>query len=395
MTDTPPHGPKRHYLKDEPNPAADLIRTKIAKLYKHEPDAVNETLEAVQLPAKERSPHQKFMYELSSSGKGLDEIQTAWHQYYIGLSDKQKHEVWQEFYAANHHQAGPAAQQPEVLPAQPVFSSFEPVKTAPKPVSVPRSIADLKKQITHKVKNRRKLNRKQHIQSLAFGLSIGALTVAILLFGLFNERVIAPFITPSRDVSATPLILGPDSNTVSAEAKVVVPKINLEVPVVYDVPTIEESAVQKGLERGTVHYATTANPGEKGNAVIFGHSSNNILNHGKYKFAFVLLNRLEVGDTFYLHKDGTRYIYKIFEKKIVRPTDISVLAPVAGKVATATLITCDPPGTSVNRLIVVGEQISPDPSANQASSALATDQTPEVLAGNAPSLWSRFVNWIF
>src|SRR5690606_19356372 len=137
---------------------------------------------------------------------------------------------------------------------------------------------------------------------------------------------------------------------VSKEAKVIIPKINVEIPVIYDETSVAEADFQEALERGVVHYATTSQPGENGNTVIFGHSSNNIFNSGKYKFAFVLLNRLEPGDTFMLHKDGVRYVYKVFDKKIVSPTDFSVLNPVEGKTATASLITCDPPGTTLNRL---------------------------------------------
>ena len=224
---------------------------------------------------------------------------------------------------------------------------------------------------------------------------MGAIVMLFLLFGFFNERFIAPFITPSRNVSSTPLILAPNNAAVGKEPKIIIPKINVEVPVVYDVPTIDEPAVQKGLERGVLHYATTPNPGEQGNSVIFGHSSNNILNSGKYKFAFVLLSRLEIDDTFYIQKDGIRYVYKIFDKRIIKPSDTSILGSIEGRSATATLITCDPPGTSVNRLIVSGEQITPDPSGNIASTALQTDQKPEILAGNAESLWHRIVNWIF
>jgi sortase A len=135
--------------------------------------------------------------------------------------------------------------------------------------------------------------------------------------------------------------------------EIIIPKINVEIPVVYDVNTIEEAAVEKGLERGVVHYANTSLPGQDGNVVIFGHSSNNIFNPGKYKFAFVLLSRLENGDTFYLQKDGKRYTYQIYKKQIVNPSNVGVLTD-AEKSATATLITCDPPGTSTNRLVVVG-----------------------------------------
>ncbi len=390
----------RKYLHGEPNPAADLIRKKIATLYSREPDAVDEAVESVQAGPK-RSRHQQFMYELATSGKSLAQIQTEWHAYYIGLNDKEKHEVWQEFYAADptkatHHTQPPA---PEVIAQQSpamITSTMSPITEPPKPkASSLRSVAEIKRHITSTVRTRGKLSRKQHVQSLAFGLGMGALMMLLLLFGFFNERFIAPFITPNRNVSATPLILDPNNSAVGPESKVIIPKINVEVPVVYDVATVDESAIQTGLERGVVHYATTPNPGEQGNSVIFGHSSNNILNKGKFKFAFVLLSRMEKEDTFYLQKDGVRYVYKVIDKKIVKPTDLSVLEPLAGKVATATLITCDPPGTTINRLVIVGEQVSPDPGGNTASTALKTDEQPEILAGNAESLWHRIVNWIF
>ena len=149
---------------------------------------------------------------------------------------------------------------------------------------------------------------------------------------------------------------------------------------------------QKALESGVVHYATTPNPGEKGNAVIFGHSSNNIFNKGKYKFAFVLLSRLEPGDLFYINKDSKRYAYRVYKKDIVKPTQVSVLGA-TDKVATVTLITCDPPGTSLNRLVVVGEQISPDPSVNTTSTASKPEHQPVLLPSNSPSLWQRLVGW--
>jgi sortase (surface protein transpeptidase) len=69
---------------------------------------------------------------------------------------------------------------------------------------------------------------------------------------------------------------------------------------------------------------------------------------------------------------------------------------VPGHTATATLITCDPPGTSINRLIVVGDQISPDPSTNGGGTNTSTllSSTTQ-LPSNGPTLWSRFWNWLF
>lgn len=386
-----------HPAHDDTNdPAVNLIRSRISSLYQDsEPNAKAEIKE-VQAIKHSLSKHQKHMKELSESGKSLADIQVAWHKYYQELSDKEKHEVWQEFYANSKQRSPEPATKPKEHPAPKTTGTHIYHEPETKPAHPKRNVAELKKQITRSVtKNQKaKLSAKQHFKSLLFGVSMGSVVLLVLLFSFFNERFIAPFITPSKSISSTSIIIDPASSAVGPETTVVIPKINVEVPVVYDVGSIQEKDIQDGLERGVVHYSTTPSPGEQGNSVIVGHSSNNILNSGKYKFAFVLLNKLEVGDTFMLTKNNTRYVYRIFEKKVVKPTDISVLGA-SSKPSTATLITCDPPGTAINRLIVVGEQISPDPGQNQVSTAVATaDNSPQVVPGNAPSLWSRIRDWL-
>jgi sortase A len=376
--------------QDNLEPAVNIARAKLAKLYQEEPDAKAEIVEAS--TTAHRSKHQRYMHSLSTSGKSLAEIQTAWHNYYIGLPDKEKHDVWQEFYAA-HDKSKAAAPQAETPPAIAPEAHPTPAETHHKPPK-PQSVAAMKQRIIRSANSGRKASKKQHLHSMFFGLGMGALVMLFLLFGFFNERFVAPFITPSRAVSSTPIIVDPNSTVAGPEPEIIIPKINVEIPVVYDVAGTNEADIQHALERGVVHYSTTPMPGQKGNSVIVGHSSNNIFNQGKYKFAFVLLSKLEIGDTFYLTKDGVRYAYKIYEKKIVPPSDVSVLGP-NDKTATATLITCDPPGTSINRLIVVGEQISPDPNGNAASTAdPAAGEASGVVPGNAPSLWSRITNLI-
>jgi LPXTG-site transpeptidase (sortase) family protein len=397
------------------NPAADLIRKKIGSLYEKEPDALDEIEESLE-PHPELSKHQIYMRQLSTSGRSLEDIQTSWHQYYSSLSDAEKHQVWQEFYDEHKRQSKIEKQvdilettNPEndavIIPDQSISLSNSDDKpqvhsvadTTPRGSSkphIPRTVGDVKTQLLSKASSRAsvKLRAKQQFQSLLFGVASGLVVVVILLFGFFNDRFIAPFITPSKNVSSTPIIIDGSTSSSDKLPKIIIPKINVEIPVVYDEPSIEEHAMQNALERGVVHYATTPNPGEKGNAVIFGHSSNNILNKGKYKFAFVLLSKLEVGDTFYVTKDGVRYGYRIFEKKIVKPTELGVLDSTA-KPSTVTLITCDPPGTSLNRLIVIGEQISPDPASNKASSVTAPSTKATIIPSNSQSLWQRITSW--
>lgn len=414
--------------------AADLVRGKLKTLYADEPNAGEEIAEVEALPDQTLSKHQRYMKEISSSGRSLAEIQTAWHEYYGNLSDTEKHEVWQEFYSKHalaKQQTGqlkPVNAESAESEAKTIQSEAGEYKPAPKPAAAPHPVShntaalakkkratrwkrtntaqtrktpdlsaanDIRQELISKIQTRSKAAKNPHVRALAFGLTMGSLTIFVMLFGFFNERFITPFIRPSGNVSATPIIVGPGTEgPVGPESKIIIPKVNVEAPVVYDVPSIAEADVQKGLEDGVVHYPTTPEPGEKGNAVIFGHSSSNILNKGKYKFAFLLLKSLEKEDTFIVQKDGKRYVYKVYNKYVTSPEDLSVLGP-NNRPATMTLITCDPPGTSTNRLIIQAEQIFPDPSTNTKSSAPQNviPAQEQQLPSNSVTMWQRVVNW--
>ncbi|OGL26027.1 hypothetical protein A3E49_03670 [Candidatus Saccharibacteria bacterium RIFCSPHIGHO2_12_FULL_49_19] len=382
----------------QPDPAAELVRQKVRRAYGQEPDAATEALDVAELGTP-KSQHQEFIYNLTTSGRSLADIQTAWHEYYAGLPDKEKHMIWEEFYEAHARTSKFAAAAPSLAPkAGPMTLPEEPPiprKEAKRPSAVAHSIGDLKDSLFGRSSDKSKVRVKpaQHFQSLLFGLAVGSVVLLIFLFGFFNERFIAPFIQPSRNVTSTPIISS--SVASGSNSQVIIPKINVEIPVVYGVKTVDEASVNQALENGVVHYANTPLPGEVGNGVIVGHSSNNIFNKGKYKFAFVMLRRLENGDIFYLDRDGKRYTYEVYKREVVKPTDVSVLSA-RDEPATISLITCDPPGTTINRLVVVGRQINPDPNTNIAKDT-SEELTSKVttIPGNAPSLWSRLVNLLF
>lgn len=425
-TSTTPYDQDADAVDRQQASAADLVRSKLDKLYDAEPDASEEIAEVRAATEKVLSKHQRHMKQLSESGRSLAEIQVAWHQYYEQLSNKEKHEVWQEFYSQHaqakqrtgYHSKPPehekktagaanqsgqhksiydasaagahAGQERPIVPISNNTAALR-SKRGRRGQRNDATAQQIKGHVLSQVRARNKITKNPHVRSLAFGVTMGLFTVFFLLFGFFNERFITPFIRPNTNVSATPIIIDPQANgPVGPEPKIIIPKINVEAPVVYNVPSISESDVQKGLENGVVHYVTTPNPGEKGNAVIFGHSSSNILNKGKYKFAFLMLKSLDTDDTFIIQKDGKRYVYKVYEKFVVSPKDLSVLGP-TDKTATVTLITCDPPGTSTNRLIIRAEQIFPNPNDNKASAIQpsADTQKPNKLPSNSVTMWQR------
>ncbi len=224
---------------------------------------------------------------------------------------------------------------------------------------------------------------------------VGAVLSGFAVFAIFNSQVIIGqvqyIINPGTGTGSN--VSAALDETVGPEPLIIIPKINVSAPVVYDVTTFSEQAVQKGLERGVVHYGNTALPGQLGNNVIVGHSSNNWWASGKYKFAFVLLEKLEVGDTFILNYESKRYVYEITTKKVVDPKDTSVLSQ-STEVPITTLVTCTPIGTSLNRLIIVGKQISPKPGTEISPVATAAPTANDkILPGNTPSIIDKVREW--
>jgi LPXTG-site transpeptidase (sortase) family protein len=398
-----------------------LVRRKIAAILAEE-TSPGERLEPITTPGAEPSRHEQFLYGLLNSNRSLAETVGAWRDYYAGLPESGKREVWQEFYAPA--QSLPLIKQP--LPVQPeavaTDSSAPTVPSVPAEVLTPpeddltytaadqtliapglTALSDESSLPSEQTSTPEILDTppeqngffsgRRQLRAIATGLGFGLLVAFISLFTFFNQQFIAPFIQPAKRTTQVPVIIGDTASEVDPSPKVVIPKINVEIPVDYSLTTDEESSVETALEGGVVHYPSTVLPGQAGNAAFFGHSSNNIFNPGKYKFAFVLLHELEIKDIFYLNYKGTLYAYEVISSQIVSPSDVAVLGPVSGQTATATLITCDPPGTSINRLIVVGKQISPDPSGNTAPAVptpvVASTSTAAKLPGNPESLYQR------
>lgn len=308
---------------------------------------------------------------------------------------KQYHSAWQNYYQQyyeRYYMAQLARRQDTIQPQiAPKSEPAEKQTTNPSPVSEDQAVHELRTKLIGEVKERSKTVRK----SRHFMPAVAALTVA-LVFGFlqYNQLIVAQvkaYVSPGA-IDAQNIVIDPTASTkVGPEPKIIIPKINVEAPVVYDVPSLEESVVQNKLRDGVVHYpipGASSLPGEKGNTVILGHSSNDVFDNGAYKFVFVQLEKLNIGDTFYLHHNGTRYTYSIKEKKVILPTEVDQLV-IDSPTPLATLVTCTPAGTALKRLVVIAEQISPDPSKAADAAVDSTPVQPGNIAGDSPTLFER------
>lgn len=146
----------------------------------------------------------------------------------------------------------------------------------------------------------------------------------------------------STNNDASPSIKPPAEDISGAIGVMKIPKIDLKV------------AIGEGVDNNTLKYAVghfdgTAMAGEKGNFAVAGHRSYT------YSEYFNRLDEVNIGDEIIVKTKKGEFTYKVNEKKVVEPTEVSVLDKT--KDATITLVTCTPIRVATHRLIIKGKLI--------------------------------------
>lgn len=248
------------------------------------------------------------------------------------------------------------------------------------------------------------IERRRHFRHL---IPIFVLAVIVLggLFLQYNRLIFAPimaYVSPDTGAVTTSLeAVDPTLNqTVSPEPRLIIPKLNIDVPVAFNISTDD---VMEAMNHGVAQFAipgANALPGQIGNLVISGHSAGDIYSSNPYKFIFSGLERLNVGDLIYVNYESVRYTYQMTGSQVVEPTDIAALIYTTDK-PILTLITCTPLGTSRYRLLISAEQISPAYSNEPPSEPTPPSETPEsdntenTMPANEPSFFEKFRRWLF
>lgn len=259
-------------------------------------------------------------------------------------------------------------------------------------VSQEEAVNDLRSSIRRKINDKaKKVRGSRHFMPI-----MAACAVMIVFLFLQYNRVLFAYVEAYVSPGATDpesIIVSPNTTKVATnESRLLIPKIAVDVPIVWDANAADTNSLNKAMDKGIVWFniqGANAKPGEKGNFVVSGHSSNDWTDSGDYKFIFARLEKMAAGDVVYANYNGTRYTYKITGTKVVKPTDVASLQ-IGNDKPYITLITCTPLGTAQNRLLVFGEQISPNP--NEAKTAEQNSNTAtstKKMPANSPTFLQR------
>lgn len=161
---------------------------------------------------------------------------------------------------------------------------------------------------------------------------------------LENMELLDPFSSQKQEVDQR------YANTLNVNGSgmmgyITIPKINLELPIYHGT---EENVLQIGVG----HFEGTSFPvgGESTHAVLTGHRGL------PSKLLFTDLDKMELGDVFYVKTLGKTLAYEVDQILTVLPEETKALSIVPGE-DYVTLVTCTPYAVNTHRLLVRGHAV--------------------------------------
>jgi len=373
--------------------AANIVRTQLDNIYHGDttiptpqttPVAAGSEVTPLQQTLETESPYERTQINNEHlQKKQWEEYHSAWQDYYQKYYERyyvgQVYQARQALEARAAEAANIAVQQPGTPePHEPEIMSRE------------EAMYDLRSELLGKMREgATKVRKSRHFVPIASAIGV----MLVFLFLQYNRVLFAnveAYISPGS-IDPANIIIDPSTNiAVSPDPKLIIPKINVDVPVLYDT-TPDYNSQMAAMQKGVAYFGipgADSKPGQVGNTVLSGHSSNDVLDQGDYKFIFARLDHLVVGDTIFVNYQSIRYSYTVTKLQVVAPTDVSALVYPTTK-PILTLITCTPLGTSLNRLLVTAEQVSPDPTKATTAPASSTTQTATSIPGSSPTFLQR------
>lgn len=375
--------------------AANIVRGQIEKIYDQDPNSTMAETEPADTPEITETPDEPITIDhLRESGQQKTENPyDRTHSSKSQITDDQwrdYHSAWQDYYQQYYHRyyIGQMYHAQQQLKSGDAKEKIE--TTDQEPLTDEQAVSKLKSELLEKIRTsaKRVKSSKHFVPAIA-----GVCVMLVFVFLQYNSMIfayVAAYISPSS-VTPSSIIAQPNGSiVVGPESKIYIPKIRVDANVIYDT-TPDQVSQLKAMEKGVAWFGITganSKPGQVGNTVLSGHSSNDWLESGDNKFVFARLEQLQLGDMIYLHYNTTRYSYTITKREVVKPTEINKLVYETDR-PVLTLITCTPLGTAEKRLLLTAEQVSPDPA--KAATAPDSTDTPKTnnIPGSAPTFFER------
>lgn len=388
--------PQQRSSLDHQAASADIVRSQLDSIYSGNtttptpqttpvaPEAV-QTAAVAEQPIEDQNPYDRTQTNPAQiQSEQWKQYHSAWQDYY------QKY--YERYYIGQVYHAHQAleARVAQATRAPSVQSIAPPKDEEPAAITRDEALYDLRSKLTSQIQiSAKKVRGSRHFVPLAAALCV----VFLFVFLQYNRVLFAnveAYISPGN-IDPANIIIDPSTDiAVSPDPKLIIPKINVDVPVNYMAKPDYDSQM-KAMETGVAYFGipgASSLPGQVGNTVISGHSSNDVIDQGSYKFIFARLDHMEKGDTIFLNYQSKRYTYTVTNKEVVKPTEVNKLVYQTTK-PILTLITCTPIGTSLNRLLVTAEQVSPSPGEATPAPASGTGSETSSIPGNSPTFVQR------
>jgi LPXTG-site transpeptidase (sortase) family protein len=205
-----------------------------------------------------------------------------------------------------------------------------------------------------------------------FGAGILAFAIVLFMFsyGQILSQEVSYFFHSSKPVQDGPVVKqdvkADNLEEVESEARkynltayfsLVIPKIDASANIVPNVDINDRVSYLAALQKGIAHAKGTSFPGQAGRIFLFSHSTDSPANFAKYNAIFYLLRKLEKGDKITVFFTAKKYVYEVSDKIITSANDTTWIEPKLGE-EQLVLMTCDPPGTTWNRLLIIATPIT-------------------------------------
>lgn len=136
------------------------------------------------------------------------------------------------------------------------------------------------------------------------------------------------------------------------ENSIVIPKIQIEAPLVLIPEGRESENMRKFLDLGTVLYPGSTLPGETGQTIILGHSAPPGWPKIKHDWVFSKVNDLLEGDEIIIYFNHQKITYQVTEKTILEKGAEVPANPLTDSENVLVLLSCWPPGKNIKRIAV-------------------------------------------